>query len=95
MKKMMIALALTTVAAGPALAGGKCVVPEAEWQPQAALEAKLKADGWDVRSVKVEDGCYEAYALDAEGNRVEAYFDPKTFARVDAGDTDSDSDSEG
>ena len=90
MKKMMIALALTTVVAGPAFAGAKCDVPEAEWQPQAALEAKLKSDGWDVRSVKVEDGCYEAYAMDADGNRVEAYFDPKTFARFDAGATDSE-----
>jgi hypothetical protein len=92
MKKMMIALALATAAAaaGPALASEKCSVPEADWQPQTALEAKLKGDGWDVRSVKIEDGCYEAYAMDAEGNRVEAYFDPKTFVRVDAGATDSE-----
>lgn len=91
MKKMMLALALTAAGAVPAFAGQKCDVPEADWQPQAALEAKLKADGWEVRSVKVEDGCYEAYAMDADGNRVEAYFNPQTFDRVDAGDTDSES----
>lgn len=93
MQKLMIALALATasVAAGPALASDKCSVPQADWQPQGALEAKLKADGWDIRSVKVEDGCYEVYALDKDGNRVEAYFNPQSFARVDAGATDSES----
>jgi hypothetical protein len=95
MKTLMLALALVTAtaAAGPALAE-TCSVPQADWQPQDALEAKLKADGWDVRSVKIEDGCYEAYAIDKDGNRVEAYFDPQTLARVDAGATDSDSESE-
>jgi hypothetical protein len=95
MKKLMLALTLATAAAaGPALASEKCSVPQADWQPQDALEAKLKGDGWDVRSVKIEDGCYEAYAIDKDGNRVEAYFNPQTLARVDAGIADSDSDSE-
>jgi len=93
MQKLMLALALATaaVAAGPALASEKCSVPQADWQPQDALEAKLKADGWDVRTVKIEDGCYEAYAIDKDGNRVEAYFNPQTFAQVGAGATDSES----
>ena len=91
MKTLMLAVVLAAAGAAPALAGQKCDVPQADWQPQDALETKLKADGWDVRSVKVEDGCYEAYAMDADGNRVEAYFNPQTFERVDAGDTDSES----
>lgn len=91
MKTLILAAMLSAAAAAPVLASEKCSVPEAEWQPQTALEAKLKAAGWDVRSVKVEDGCYEAYAMDADGNRVEAYFNPQTLERVGAGDTDSDS----
>lgn len=91
MKTFILAAMLSAAAAAPVLASEKCSVPEAEWQPQAALETKLKAAGWEIRSVKVEDGCYEAYAMDADGNRVEAYFNPQTLERVDAGDTDSDS----
>ena len=46
------------------------------WQSQAALEEKLVAEGWQVRRIKVDGGCYEAYATTPEGDRVEAYFHP-------------------
>lgn len=91
MKILIFATMLTGLTAiGSAHAGEGCNVPEAEWQPQSALETKLKADGWEVRSIKVEDGCYEAYAIDAEGNKIEANFDPKSLMRVDTGDADSE-----
>jgi len=92
MKSIVLAtLAAVAAFAGPAIAAQKCDVPTAQWQPREALEAKLKADGWDVRSIKSEDGCYEAYAIDKDGNKVEAYFNPKTFDRVGAGSSDEDS----
>ena len=50
-----------------------------EWQPREALQKKLESEGWKVRRIKTEDGCYEAYALDSNGHRVEAYFDPKSL----------------
>ena len=50
----------------------------------------MKAEGWDVRSIKTEDGCYEAYAIDAKGKRVEAYFNPQTFERVGKSDGEGD-----
>jgi hypothetical protein len=34
--------------------------------------------GYKVRQVKVEDGCYEIYAVDKNGQRIEAYFNPVT-----------------
>lgn len=84
---------------GAALAGERCNVPASEWQTRDALQTKLTASGWDVRSIKTEDGCYEAYAIDADGKRVEAYFDPKTLDRLgEAGETeddDGDDDSQG
>ncbi len=52
------------------------------WQPQEKLTAMLKAKGWEVRNVKVDGGCYEVYALDDKGERVEAYFHPVTLERV-------------
>ena len=91
MKSILItALILNATAVGVALAGEKCDVPVAEWQPREALQSKLEADGWQVRTIKTEDGCYEAYAIDSKGNKVEAYFDPKTFKRVDGGDEESE-----
>jgi hypothetical protein len=79
----IVALAsLALVAAGPALAAGKCNAPSGEWQPPEALQTKLESQGWKVRQIKTEDGCYEAFAVDADGKRLEALFDPKTLEAV-------------
>jgi hypothetical protein len=56
--------------------------PESGWKPQEALVKSLTAQGWQVRQVKVDGGCYEVYALDHKGQKVEAYFHPVTLARV-------------
>jgi hypothetical protein len=56
-----------------------CKVPVAEWQYKEALEDKLKKEGWDVRRIKIDKGCYEVYGFDGKGARKEAYFNPKTF----------------
>jgi len=53
-----------------------------KWQSQEKLTAILKAKGWDVRKIKVDGGCYEVYALDDKGERIEAYFHPVTLERV-------------
>lgn len=85
MKRMMISLALlTTLGSGIAVAEDLCHAPEAEWQPKDALAQKLQAEGWTVKSVKVDDGCYEVYGTNAKGDRMETYFDPKTFDIVKA-----------
>jgi hypothetical protein len=56
--------------------------PESEWQPQDVLQKQLTGKGWQVRRIKVDGGCYEVYALDDKGNRVEAYFHPRTLEPV-------------
>jgi len=56
--------------------------PQDGWQPQEKLAAALKEKGWQIRNVKVDGGCYEVYALDDKGERVEAYFHPVTLERV-------------
>ena len=75
-------LAATTLGAGTAAAGDLCSVPEAEWQPKEALQQKLEAEGWKIKKVKIDEGCYEVYGTDASGARMESYFDPKTFVVV-------------
>jgi hypothetical protein len=82
--KSLIAVAALALAlvAGSAQASDKCAVPQAEWQPREALQQKLEGEGWKVKKIKVDDGCYEVYGTDGAGKRMEAYFDPKTFTVV-------------
>jgi len=80
MKKWTLLSALfVTISAAPAFAGDLCSVPQAEWQPKEALQKKLEADGWAIKTIKTDEGCYEVYATDKNGQRMESYFDPKTF----------------
>lgn len=77
---MSLALLLGAAAAGAS--DGSCNVPRDEWQPQATLQTKLEAEGWTIKRIKVDGGCYEVYGVKPGGERVEAYFEPKTFALV-------------
>lgn len=56
--------------------------PQETWQPQATLEKQLTDKGWQVRRIKIDGGCYEVYAIDEKGEKVEAYFHPRTLAAV-------------
>lgn len=73
---------LVSLAAGSAAASDLCDVAKADRQPIDALQSKLEAEGWDIKKIKVDEGCYEAYAINAEGQRVEAYFNPQTFELI-------------
>jgi hypothetical protein len=57
--------------------------PAAKWQPQAALIAKLKAEGTTVSKIKVENGCYEVYAKDKAGKKANAAFNAETLEMLD------------
>ena len=52
-----------------------------DWKSIEQLEAKMKAEGWTVRRIKEDGGCYEAYGTTPEGQRVEAYFHPVTLEK--------------
>jgi len=80
MKTILIAATLVTLLAPAAASASQdCPdVPRDQWMSDAAITEKAKTLGYDVRSIKVEDGCMEAYALDKDGKRVEVYFHPGT-----------------
>jgi len=78
----LAALFLALAGSGSALAASKCNVPADEWQSRDALKSKLETEGWTVRQIKTMHGCYEAYAVDSKGKRMETFFDPKTFEAV-------------
>jgi hypothetical protein len=77
------AFVLSVLGTGTAIAADDCQAPMSEWQPLQALLQKLNDDGWDVKRIKTDDGCYEADAIDEKGRHVEVYFDPKTFEVVE------------
>lgn len=82
MNKIILAAAVfTSVFAGIARAedAHDCGnVPQEKWMSKDALTEKAKSMGYEVRKIKAEDGCYEVYAIDAKGNKVEALFNPET-----------------
>ncbi|MDC8784995.1 PepSY domain-containing protein [Roseateles koreensis] len=81
----LAALLLATVAFGAHAHGDvSCPkIPKEEWRPQMELQHKLSAEGWRIRQVKTFSTCYEVYGFDAKGERVEAFFNPKTFERIE------------
>jgi hypothetical protein len=56
--------------------------PRESWQSQEKLEKMLLERGWKIRRIKEDGGCFEVYAFDEKGERVEAYFHPKTLNLV-------------
>ena len=87
MKHTSLLIAAVVFTSSPALASGKCsTAPQSKWQPQPKLEAQLLSDGFKVRQIKVERGCYEVYATDKDGKRYELRYEsdgsPITLRRV-------------
>ena len=75
----LLALSLGTGAL-PALAGDDCDVPVERWQPRDAVLRMAAAQGWQVQRLKIDDGCYELRATDAQGRAFKARIDPQTLA---------------
>jgi hypothetical protein len=80
-KTLIASMFLIPIAFGamPALAESSedCTdAPKAQWLSEDAAKAKATKDGYDVRDIKVEGSCFELYAIDKEGKRVEARMNP-------------------
>lgn len=96
MKKTLTMLAvLVALPAGAVWADeDDCFVPMADWQPRAAV-AQLAADnGWTVRRIKIDDGCYEIDARDARGRVIEVTVHPATLQVIEFEYEDDDDDEE-
>jgi hypothetical protein len=88
-RAFLVALALSGAALSPAAhATGLATCDSGAregWQTQEKLSAMLKEKGWQVKRIKEDGGCYEVYAMNEKGERVEAYFHPRTLAPVPTG----------
>tara|TARA_Y100001973_G_C5112590_1_gene288475 strand:- start:386 stop:667 length:282 start_codon:yes stop_codon:yes gene_type:complete len=78
-KLAFTAAAIATVAAcSPTAEVTQCTsAPMSEWQDQAQFQQNLVSEGYQINEFKVTEGnCYEIYGTDADGNKVEIYFNP-------------------
>lgn len=86
MKRRLQILAITsTLFATTAYATGSMTCDSGDptnWQSKEALQEKITAEGWTVRKMKVDGGCYEVYGTTPDGDRVEAYFDPISLEKL-------------
>ena len=84
MKTTLLLTAATLLFAAPAFAAGGCSTASADkFQPKSKLEESLKSAGLTVKQIKVEKGCYEVYAIDKAGKRVNAAYNAETLAKLD------------
>ncbi len=93
MKKTLTALAvLAVLPAGAALADDDCFVPMADWQPREAVANLAQQNGWTVRRIKIDDGCYEIKGRDATGREIEVTVHPATLQVIEFEYEDDDDD---
>ncbi len=93
MKKSLTTLAILAVLpAGAALAGDDCRVPMADWQPREAVMQLAERQGWSVREIEIDDGCYEIEGQDTDGRDIEVKLDPATLAVIEIDREDDDRD---
>lgn len=57
-------------------------VEPGKWLTRDTLTKKLTEQGWQVRFMKKDGGCWEVYGTTPEGQRVEAYFHPATGEKL-------------
>jgi len=85
MKRAFLLAAVAAVVATPAFAAGASCssAPQSQFQPQSKLETMLQSDGLTVKQIKTESGCYEVYATDKGGNRVNVAYNAETLQKVE------------
>jgi hypothetical protein len=78
MKKSALFLFAGIVSSG-VIASDDCREPAENWQPIERLEQLMNESKWQVKRIKVDDGCYEVDGQDPQGNEIEAKFSPATL----------------
>lgn len=78
MKKLFLFISIGILSSS-VFASDDCKEPAENWQPIETLEQLMNDSNWQVKRIKVDDGCYEVDGLDPQGNKIEAKFSPATL----------------
>jgi hypothetical protein len=91
MKSLVTVLTLASLLSATALqAETRCAVAMTDWQPREAV-AKLAAEqGWTLRRIRIDDGCYLVLGSDAQGRKFEIKLHPATLAIIERGHVESE-----
>jgi hypothetical protein len=68
---------------GAAWADDDCFVPMTDWQPREAVRKFASDKGWNVRRIKIDDGCYQIVGRDAKGRSIEVTLHPATLQIIE------------
>ena len=84
MLRTVSTLALMALMTGSALAAGSACAtsPSSMWKPTSQLTAMLKTKGYTVHRIKTESGCYEVYASDKHGKKLNMAFNAETLKKT-------------
>jgi len=93
MKKFsgIAAIVLSAAITIPALASNDDYCGETDrnaWMTKEAVQSKLAEQGYQVERVKIDDGCFEAYAQREEGQKLELKIHPVTGEIIDIEEED-------
>jgi hypothetical protein len=73
-----VALTAVAVSAGASNDDYRSHNAREQWLSKQQIKAQLNQMGYQVRRLKADDGCIEAYVTDRHGARGEMYVDPTT-----------------
>lgn len=84
MKRTLSLLTLTALllTAAMAQAETRCAVAMIHWQPREAVARLAAEKGWNLRRIKIDDGCYKVSGTDATGKKLEVKLHPGTLAII-------------
>lgn len=74
--RLSLTILVLAALAGPAQADDDCFVAMTDWQPRVKVTDLAKAQGWAVRRLRIDDGCYEIDGWDRDGRRIEVKVHP-------------------
>jgi hypothetical protein len=85
MIRIVTAIAFSTLMAGSAFAAGAAcsTAPAAQFKSKTDLIAVLKSEGLTMKKLKIEKGCYEVYAIDKSGKKVNVAYNAETLEKAD------------
>ncbi len=89
-KTLTLIAFLSALPTGVILADNDCFVPMADWQPREAIARLAAEQGWSVRRIKIDDGCYEINGTDTDGRRIEVTVHPATLEVIEIEYEDDD-----